>query len=617
MKIYENNASLSENLVDYSTLFSETCANKNQDVKIVRKLLFKNPYILIIKVVLFLLQYSPVIVLPLITSSIINLVAYPSENIVPSLIKYAIIMIVLIILNYPITIITNNFNNRILRSTNANLKATIIRKLQHLSITYHKDIDTGRLQSKFLTDTETVDQYFRLIFGSIIPSVVMIVINSAITAYNSIIVLAFIAVVLPINLTLIRIFRNPIRKQNRSYRLQKEETSSKLTQMLEMLEVTKAHGLEEIEISKIESELRKLTKEGLKVDSINASFGAGAWMIPQTFSFLCLLFTSIMTIKGVPGFTVGAIMLYQSMYSSITSHVQALINLMPSIATGKEAMHSISEIMNSNEIEDNDGKIHIQKSDGNFEFENVSYKYPHSEEYVIKDFNLKVKKGECIAFVGKSGCGKSTIMNMIIGFLKPTNGTMLIDGKSVNDINITDYRHSISVVPQNSILFDGTIRENITYGLTKYSEEDVQRVVEQSNISEFLKDIPEGLNFKIGEHGAKLSGGQRQRISIARALIRNPSILILDEATSALDNVSEYHVQKAIEQVIKGKTTFIVAHRLSTIRNADRIVVMDDGKILETGTYDELIKLKGRFYELKTLNELTDKKVKQTLENTI
>ena len=223
--------------------------------------------------------------------------------------------------------------------------------------------------------------------------------------------------------------------------------------------------------------------------------------------------------------------------------------------------------------------------------------------------DLHVKPGECIAFVGSSGSGKTTMVNMIIGFLRATEGEVCIDGKNINDIRVHNYRHHISVVPQNSILFPGTIRENITYGLEAYSEADLQRAVEMANITEFLPQLPKGLDTQVGEEGDKLSGGQRQRITIARALIRNPAILILDEATSALDNVSEFHVQKAIESLVHGRTTFIVAHRLSTIRNADRIVVMDEGRIVECGTYNELMEKKGRFYELKSLSDIAVKAV--------
>ena len=181
-------------------------------------------------------------------------------------------------------------------------------------------------------------------------------------------------------------------------------------------------------------------------------------------------------------------------------------------------------------------------------------------------------------------------------------------------VNINDVRSvrtkvvlPLPVVPQTSILFPGTIKENIVYGLKSYTQEELDRAIEMANINEFIKDLPKGLDTKIGEHGDKLSGGQKQRISIARAIIRNPQIIILDEATSALDNISEYQVQKAISSLIKDRTTFIVAHRLSTIRDADRIVVMDKGEIIETGTYNELMDKKGRFYELKSLSDLNEK----------
>ena len=203
---------------------------------------------------------------------------------------------------------------------------------------------------------------------------------------------------------------------------------------------------------------------------------------------------------------------------------------------------------------------------------------------------------------------------MIIGFLKPTNGELLIDGKSISDISLSDYRKNISVVPQNSILFSGTIRQNITYGLSHYIEEDLERVLAMANINEFLGELPNGVDTNIGEHGGKLSGGQKQRLTIARALIRNPRILILDEATSALDNVSEYHVQKAISSLIKDRTTFIVAHRLSTIRNADRILVMENGLCVEMGTYQELMNKKAKFFELKNMNDITFKEAEEGLK---
>ena len=261
----------------------------------------------------------------------------------------------------------------------------------------------------------------------------------------------------------------------------------------------------------------------------------------------------------------------------------------------------------------NIGKREVPSIRGDVEFDHVFYKYSDGERYIVRDLSLSVKAGECIAVVGASGSGKSTIMNLIIGFLTPVSGRILIDGKPLDEFNLSQYRHHISVVPQNSILLAGTVRENITYGLTRYSEEDLQKAVKIADLEEVLKDLPNGIDTDIGEHGDKLSGGQKQRITIARALIRNPEILIFDEATSALDNVSEYHVQKAISACIKGRTTFIVAHRLSTIRDADRILVMENGACVESGTYEELMEKKGKFYELKSLNDINTKMAEEAL----
>ena len=209
--------------------------------------------------------------------------------------------------------------------------------------------------------------------------------------------------------------------------------------------------------------------------------------------------------------------------------------------------------------------------------------------------------GESIALVGESGAGKSTVLNLLIGFIPPVSGKILIDGINMVNLDINEYRHQIAVVPQNTILFSGTILDNIAYGLEHVTEKEVMEVIKDVGLEDMIEKLPDGIYTQLGEHGDKLSGGQRQRISIARALIRKPKIIVFDEATSALDSASEKKVQEATSNMMKNCTTFLVAHRLSTIRNADRIVAMRDGKIVEVGSYDELMEKKGYFYELKAL----------------
>lgn len=238
---------------------------------------------------------------------------------------------------------------------------------------------------------------------------------------------------------------------------------------------------------------------------------------------------------------------------------------------------------------------------GEIKFENVWFKYRNSDKEVLENFNFTVHNGETVAFVGESGAGKTTIVNLAIGFFAAAKGRVLIDGNDIKDINLQSYRSHIAVVPQNSILFTGTLRDNITYGEENVSEDFLRQVIKAANLEDLVSSLPDGLDTKIMEHGGNLSGGQRQRISIARAFIRNPEILILDEATSALDNISEKKIQESIAELVSGRTTLIVAHRLSTIRNADRIAVIGNGGLEEAGTYDELIAKKGEFFKLKQL----------------
>ncbi|MDE6701366.1 MAG: ATP-binding cassette domain-containing protein, partial [Acetatifactor sp.] len=227
--------------------------------------------------------------------------------------------------------------------------------------------------------------------------------------------------------------------------------------------------------------------------------------------------------------------------------------------------------------------------------------YKDGGKNTLNGLNLEVAPGETIALVGESGVGKTTILNMVIGFYLTDRGQVLLDGQNLNEIDLRSYRKYLAVVPQTSILFSGTIRDNITYGCENVTDAQLDQVIRAANLKELIESLPDGLDTKVGEHGGKLSGGQRQRISIARALIRDPKVIVLDEATSALDSISEKLIQEAVNNLTANRTTFIVAHRLSTIRDADKIAVIDEGRCVEYGTYDELIALQGRFYQMKKI----------------
>lgn len=595
-----------EYVPDYDYLFSEDRADdKKQKTRFLKKILRINVGAVLLSTIVYVFMSLPLYVTPIVTSNVIDLVTSAvnagADVTIPLIINVGIAAITLF-LNVPFTKWRWSITSRMLRDTSAGIKCSVVRKLQSLSLTYHKDMETGKVQSKFLKDTDSVDQLLSVIMMTIIPNLVSAIIATGISIYKNGLVSLFFLVVIPINVVLTRAFNKKIRSGYRDLRHRTEDMSSRLSGMLEMLPVTKSHGLENVEIASAERTIAGVKGAGMRVDRTAASFGAWSFVTNAILSLGCLAFCSFLAIRGI--ISLGEIVLYQSMFSSLSSYVSILAGSLPQIGAGSEAFESIAEIMNSRDVELNAGKYTPPDIRGDVEFDNVSYRYPGADHDVVRNFSLNVRAGECIAIVGASGSGKSTIMNLIIGFMKPTGGELKIDGKNIDEYNLSEYRHRISVVSQSSILFSGSIRDNITYGMSRYTEEELSRVAEEANVTEFIKDLPDGLDTDVGEHGGKLSGGQRQRITIARALIRNPRILILDEATSALDNISELHVQRAIAAAAKGRTTFIVAHRLSTIRDADRIVVMQNGEAVECGTYEELMAKKGAFYELKNLNDM-------------
>jgi ABC-type multidrug transport system fused ATPase/permease subunit len=239
----------------------------------------------------------------------------------------------------------------------------------------------------------------------------------------------------------------------------------------------------------------------------------------------------------------------------------------------------------------------IQQINGNLEFKNVVFAYPSRKEItVLNGVSFDAKKGEKVAIIGPSGAGKSTIAGLILRFYEAQSGQLLFDGKPSTDFSLTDIRNQVAIVPQDVLLFGGTIRENIAYGRLKASEEDILIAAKRANAHEFVSGFPEGYDTLVGERGVKLSGGQRQRIAIARALLKDPALLILDEATSSLDSESERLVQEALEELMKNRTSIIIAHRLSTIREADKIIVLEKGQVVESGNHSELMKNETGLY---------------------
>lgn len=573
--------------------------HKGHPMQILLGLYKGNYHKFFLAVIFFFIKHAPVWVLPIVTANIINDITSGSPETYQNIIIQAMIMIVLVALNIPMNYMYTRYKSLATRYAETGLRRALVRKLQQLSISYHKETQSGRLQSKIMRDVEAVETLSTQMFLSILNIVLNIAIALIVTINKSLVVFIFFLLTTPIAAATMVFFRNVMKKRNNEFRKEMEETSARVMEMVELIPVTRAHALEEEEVQKMSGQLFAVAEKGYRLDVIQSLFGSVGWAIFQIFQVVCLGFTGFLAIKGTV--MPGDITLYQSYFATIVSQVSSLMSLIPTIAKGIESVNSIGEVLLEDDIEQNEGKEIIKDIYGEFDFKDVTFRYNNIDRPVLHNLNLHVDKGETIALVGESGAGKSTILNLVIGFNQVNSGEVLIDGHNMKDIDLRSYRKYLAVVPQTSILFSGTIRDNITYGVDNVDEATLDEIVKAANLTDLINSLPDGLDTMVGEHGGKLSGGQRQRISIARALIRNPKVIVLDEATSALDSISEKLIQEALNNLTKDRTTFIVAHRLSTIKDADKIAVIADGHCVEYGTYDELMNLKGEFYQMKKI----------------
>jgi ATP-binding cassette subfamily B protein len=591
---------LSEDDINEDALLESFKRNRNNSLKTLISL-YKGQYMsLFLSVVFFAIKHSPVWVLPIVTANIINIATRHDPDAIRGISVNVIIMMVLIAQN----ILTNYFHTyfyaKVIRNVECGLRSSMVRKLQQLSITYHNEMESGRLQSKIMRDVEQIENLSSQIFISVLSIFLNIVVAFTVVINTSLTVFWFFLATIPVAVLIRNAFKGRINNQNHEFRKEMEETSVKVMEMVELIPVTRAHALEDTEISKLNAQLKDVARKGFHLDMIQSYFGSVSWAAFQGFQVICLGFTGYLAAKGT--IEPGDVVMYQTYFSTIVNQISSIITLIPVVSKGLESVNSVGDVLLCADVEDTGGRRKVDHVEGRIEFDHVTFGFKDSPRPVLHDLSFRIEPGETVAFVGASGAGKTTILNLVIGFLRASAGRIMIDGQNINELNLQSYRQHIAVVPQTPILFTGTIRENITYGADDISDEVLDEIIRSANLSEFVSSLPEGVDTMITEHGSNLSGGQRQRISIARAFVRNPSILILDEATSALDTISEKYIQDSIEHLVKDRTTLVVAHRLSTIRNAGRIAVIGEGGLLEFGNYDELMQKKGEFYKLSVLN---------------
>jgi subfamily B ATP-binding cassette protein MsbA len=482
------------------------------------------------------------------------------------------------------------------------LRDSAYKHLHELPMSFFKQERVGNLISRLTNDVNVVQNSISAAFLNLIrePLTIIVFVGIALSISWQLTLLAF--VILPFSMLIIAWIGIKLRKHSTRIQAKMADITSILQETISGVKIVKAFGMENYENRKFTNETNSFFKMMLRIVRIrNASS-------PITETLSVLVGAVIIYYGGI------LVLQYNALKASeFLGFLFAIFQLMPPIKElstvnnriqeSSAAGDRIFEILDTKpNIQDSQSATQVNKFSNKIEFNNINFHYEDSEDLVLNNINFSVNKGEIIALVGPSGGGKSTLVDLIPRFYDPTGGKILIDEIDIKDIKIRNLRSFMGIVTQETFLFNESIKSNIAYGLGDYPIEKIIEAAKTANAHSFIIDLPDGYDTIIGERGLKISGGQRQRISIARAIVKNPEIMIFDEATSALDNESELLVQEAIERMMKNRTTFVIAHRLSTIRNATRILVIDRGKIIQMGTHDELIQdlngLYRKFYEM-------------------
>lgn len=550
--------------------------------------------------VTFVLKHSISWLNPLIFALLLDKVVDPESITDRTALLAVALLLVALIGNIPLHTLFVSKVSKVARQLEQRIRQALVIRLQQLSIPYHDNSESGRLQTKVLRDVEQVHMVVHQAMEYGLSITVTLVISSAITfSKRPYMMLIYLAMV-PMVMGLRHLFKNRIREENRAFRQKIEEMNSQVSQMIEMIPVSRAHGVEEPATRRVDQKLDQVSYLGQRLDRLNALFGASNTVAFMIGNLILFLISCYLCMQGK--LTVGEVVLFEQLFKQILMSVSQALNLYPQMAKGMESVRSIGEVLECPDLEYNQGKKQVTEVTGRIQYENLGYTYRDAVTPALSGVNMDIQAGECVAIVGPSGGGKSTLMRLTIGFRRATEGRILLDGQDMEEIDMRSWRRFISVVPQESVLFEGTIRENILFGLQQVDDGRFNEILEAANLTEVIDNLPEGLDTRVGESGARLSGGQRQRLAIARALVRDPKIVVLDEPTSALDVMSEKLVQEALDRMTVGRTTLIVAHRLSTIRNANRVIVLENGRVSEMGTYEELAaKPDGAFKRMKDL----------------
>ena len=532
------------------------------------------------------------LVIPLVVRYITSDVIYMEQGAKERIINLGIVLLGLVIVQFFANFYITNVGHVMGAKMEYNMRAEIFAHLQKLSFSFYDDQKTGQLMSRITNDLFEITELLHHGPENIVISVIKIVGAFIILFGISKYLTAAAFIMLPFMFIFVFFLNKRMRKAFKNNRKKVAEINSRAEDNLSGIRVVKSFANEDIEIAKFKEGNDAFLKTKKNSYLYLGLFQSGMTAFILLVNIVVIITGAVLISDGlveIPDFI--AFLLY---INTFTEPIRVIVDFTEQFQNGYTGFERFAEIMNIEpDIKDREGAVEMTDVKGDIQFEDVSFKYKDGAHRVLRHINLDIEAGSYVALVGSSGGGKTTLCSLIPRFYDVTKGDIKIDGKDIRDIKLKSLRDHIGIVQQDVYLFAGTVLENISYGKPGSTKEEIIEAAKLANAHDFIMELPNGYDTDIGQRGIKLSGGQKQRLSIARVFLKNPPILIFDEATSALDNESENIVKESLEKLAKNRTTIVIAHRLSTVRNAERILVLTENGIEESGTHDELMAKNG------------------------